>query len=413
MSFTRRLQRTGGKKGSFVVTLPKKWVGDMNLEEKAELDIVIENDKRLTIYPGKIDVTKLADRGPCTIIVPPNIERMNKVDKENEAEFETYEMFERKIICSYLIGYTKILLKGQIGRNVRKHLLEFARSRLFGLELSAVGQNETIFTMYVHTVSLDEEFAVIKDATNNVFKDLCELLSSPATKEHLSDFVYHANEITQAHYFYIVRLLKAAADNPSVRRELGLQSGRDLLGARLVIFNVERIVNHAKKIVDMLKELQPRIPKNKSFEEYCGNSVVNALKIGLNIAGQSFSKITEDYPLFKKSDFDSVNQAVSAARMQRAKMIRIRDSSPDEMSKVKDIPPDEMSKVKDISNLRIIVESVGRICEYTSDIGEIALNLLIKSYLTKQTEDQDDSKKMIPRTVSSKQRGNRCADKAN
>jgi phosphate uptake regulator len=391
VSSTRKLQRTGGKEGSFVVTLPREWVKAMNLQKSAELNVVVENDNRLTIYPGALDATRLADRGPCRIIVPPVIERINQVDDTNRNE---YEMFLRKIICSYLIGHTKITLKGRISKNVRERLLDFVRERLFGLELSAVGQDETIFTMYVHTISIDEEFAVIKDATNNVFKDLCELLDSPATKEHLADFVNHANKIIAGHYFYIVRLLKAGADNPTVRRELRLRSGRDLLGARIMIFNIERIGSHARKIVNMLKELQSMIPKGQSFEDFCGRDLVNTLKTGLDIAGQSFRKITEDYPLLEKSDFDSVNQAVSAARNQRDIMIRYRDS-----------PPDEMSKVRDISNLRIIVESVGRICEYTSDVGEVALNLLIKDFLMKQTEDQDKTKKMPPYTLPGKQRG--------
>ncbi len=391
MSSSRRLQRTGGKEGSFVITLPKVWVEAMRLESGTQLNVIVEDDNRLTIYPGAVDAAKLADRGRCKITVPNAIEEMIKVDDTNK---DQYDMFLRKMICSYLIGHTKLVLKGQISKKVRDDILVFVRDRLFGLELSSVGQDETVFTMYAHTMSIEEEFAIIRDATNNVFKDLYELLNSPASKEYLADFIGHANKIIASHYFYIVRLLKAGADNPTVRRELKLRSGRDLLGARIMIFNIERIGNHARKIVNLLKELQNIIPKNQSFENFCGRKLIDALRTGVSISGRSFKKITENYPMLEKSDFESVNQAVCDARNQRDIIIHYRDN-----------PPDEKTTVKDNPNLRIMVESVGRICEYTSDIGEVALNLLIEDFLKTQTEDQDKAKKSPPYVVSDKERG--------
>ena len=130
----------------------------------------------------------------------------------------------RKIISAYLIGYVKITLDGRITKKVREYLLNFVDLRLFGLKLSSIAEDEAGLTMYVHTMNIKEELAIVKDATVNMFEHLWELISSPLYKEHLADFLNHANEIIASHHFYIISLLKAAADNPAVRSELKLKS---------------------------------------------------------------------------------------------------------------------------------------------------------------------------------------------
>lgn len=391
---TRKLQRTGGEKGSYALTLPVGWIRDMGLEKELEKGrnvelYVMQEDDRLTIYPKTLSLEAPSSRSECQIDVPRDVSLIEVRSKKEVDDAKTtpsgltfkeaVDMLTREIVAAYLIGYNTIVLEGRICIGVREYLLDFVKERLFGLELFQTGSDLTILQMCIHNLDILQELRTVKKTTASTLEHLAKFISEEYYDEDLADFISYARNIISKHTFYIVRHLKAAADKPAIRKMLGLETGRDLLGARMMIRDMERISSHTLKITDMVKGLltedsSSRRQKNP-IKTLGGDELLGFLAKGVQTAIQCFSKMMVVYPSSEGVDFNSVNRAVTDARREWEKL---REHSKTMQTSVGD---------RSFSNLRIVAESVGRICEYTSDVGEVVLNLAVEKYITQKRQD--------------------------
>ena len=69
------------------------------------------------------------------------------------------------------------------------------------------------------------------------------------------DVISTDNEVDRFN-LYVTRLLRSAIQNPRITKEIGLESGNDCLGYRLVIKSVERTADHAVNIAENVLALK-------------------------------------------------------------------------------------------------------------------------------------------------------------
>jgi phosphate uptake regulator len=155
---------------------------------------------------------------------------------------------------------------------------------------------------------------------------------------------------------YVIRQLKAAVEDEEIIKEIGLSTGRDCLGYRLMTKTVERTADHAVKIAENVSVLKS--PLETELLERIESMSHSAISV-FNEAIETLFE--EDFRLADKT-------------IQKAK--RVASLRTDLMKTIL-----KRTDIEGASSLSLIVESITRVAEYSSDIAEIVLNLNIRQVL--------------------------------
>jgi len=330
----RRIQVTG--RGSYIVSLPKKWVENIGLGRGGQVVVAREN--------GTLRVT------PRTMV---------KQEKRNEITFAIsskgdVESIVRRVIALYLVGYNVIRLRSTEGRllsSVRDAIRDTVRKKLVGTEIVTESPEELTLQVLLSYPELSVEDALRRMViiASSMQKDSVQALKEGNTA--LAEEVIKMDDEVDRFSFYIVRQIKTAVQNTRIMKEICLYSPRECLGYRLIVKSVERAADHAVKIAENARLLQVRIDP-RLLERI---SEINSFS----------NSIFEDAikSLFKRS-YDSADEVLKKTKRIEAYENQI-------------IPEISKQKIKgaEMSSLRLILESLRRICEYGSDIAEVVLNL--------------------------------------
>jgi phosphate uptake regulator len=340
MHETRKLQITGGS--TYIISLPKKWVAEMNLEKGSLLTLTKKSDGTLIITPEELPTT--SEPLETKIII---------------SQTDNPETVVRKIVSAYLVGYNLISVKTKSQRLSsiqRKVIKSFTRRMLVGTEVIADSVNEIVLKVLLSYPELSVQSAIrrICIITSSMHKDALSALKN-FDKELALDITTMDDEVDRFS-LYVIRQLKAAVQNERILTEIGLASGRDCLGYRLVTKAIERAADHAVEIAENISSL--RNPVTARVLELIDAMSTSATSV--------FNDSVE--ALLKRS------YKVAENVVQEAKNVALRE---------KELMPYIMKigDVQEVSSLRLIVESVKRTAEYASDVAEIVLNMTIKSVL--------------------------------
>ncbi|MGQ9639602.1 MAG: PhoU domain-containing protein [Candidatus Bathyarchaeia archaeon] len=331
----RRVQVTG--RGSFIVSLPKRWVKDLGLTRG---DRVVFSDGG----EGSLRITTLENvlksrPSETTIIVQPIVEP---------------ESLIRRIVALYLLGFSIIRMKTTQERfeaTQSDYVKEFIRRKLVGTEVVFESPNELTLQILVSYPELSVDNALRRMVTLTVamLRDAISALSKRDVT--LASEVLKMEDEVDRFGFYIVRQLKTAAQNASAMKQIGLNSGRDIIGYRLVTKSVERVADHAVKIAENVQVMKEKAP-SKILEKLCetGEEAIRFFEGSMSALYKREYKAADDV-LKRMSLFNSLEQNFLQNMRKQ------------------DIDPVQMS------SLRLIIESLRRVVEYGSDIAEVVLNL--------------------------------------
>jgi phosphate uptake regulator len=331
----RRIQVTG--RGSYIVSLPKRWVKERNLDRGEQIVFSTEDDGTLHIMPRTmLKKTKLVER---TILVPEDM---------------SPESLARRVISFYLVGFTFIRLKATKARfepAQLDYIKEFVRKKLVGSEIVTESPNEIALQVLISYPELSVENALRRMfiICVSMLKDAVAALVE--NNPILADEVLKMDDEVDRFGFYIVRQLKMASQDRSIVAQIGLGSGRDLLGYRLVTKSIERAADHAAMIAQNVRTIKqtitPRLKEkiNRMSEfvtRVCEDSMTALYKRDYGIAERILGNMSKTEALEKEVIVEISKQRIDSTQM---------------------------------SALRLIVESLRRVGEYGSDVAEAVLNL--------------------------------------
>jgi phosphate uptake regulator len=154
---------------------------------------------------------------------------------------------------------------------------------------------------------------------------------------------------------YIVRQLKTAIENQRIIKEIGLTNARDCLGYRLVTKSVERTADHAVNIAENVLFIRKRLN-------------VEVMEKVEKMSVMSISMFETAIEALFKQDFNLAESVI-----ERTKDVILQEKEI--------IGSFQKAGSEENANLRLIVESIRRTAEYSSDIAEIVLNLTIASII--------------------------------
>ena len=335
---TRKVQFTGGS--TYIISLPKRWISENQLKKGSFIRLREEEGGLLTIVPPDSTIQKRTD------------EAIIKV-----AHTEDTEMITRKIVSAYLAGYNSIQIradKQQLFAKQRHEMKNFVRRMLVGTEIVTDTSAQLVLQVLLSYPELTIQSALRRMSiiTTSMHKDA---MISLKTSDNLlaKEVISNDNEVDRFD-LYVTRLLKTAIQNPRISRELGLVSGKDCLGYRLVTKSVERTADHAVSIAENMLAL-----KHGLSEE-----MLDKISEMSSMAIKMFDVSMDS--LFRQ-DYNSADTIIES----------IKEISALE----KEAVASSQTCVEDAANLRLIIESIRRTAEYSCDIAEIVLNLTVDSIL--------------------------------
>ena len=338
----RKLQLTGGS--TYTISLPKKWIIQNQLEKNSTILVRSEDDGTLSIIPS--DLAKQEQLEEAYILVSPK---------------DLPDPIIRKTVSAYLVGYNTMHIRAKDGQQLsskqRSSLKSFVRDLLVGTEIVTDTPSELILQVLLSYPELSVQSALRRMAiiTASMHKDAIAALQN--TDHQLAKEVVASDNEVDRFNLYVTRQLKMAIQNPRIIKEIGLTTARDCLGYRLVTKSVERTADHAVSIAENV------LPLKRHLDERILKKILDMSSLAISI----FESAIES--LFKR-DFELAESAIQKTKNVLA------------MEKEAVLAAQQIG-VEEAANIRLIIESVRRTAEYSSDIAEIVLNLTVESVISR------------------------------
>jgi len=337
----RKIQLTGGS--TLTISLPIKWARETGLKQGDELSLIQRSDNSLVITPEKKEKEQI---------------------KSAELEFSEEESFEdnfRYLIAYYLVGYdlVKLLSPNGFGAEERKRIKEVVRKRLIGMEVVGESSREIVLQSF-----LKYEDFTLRDAVRSMSEIILSMhadaISSLDERDAnlAEDVIERDNEIDRF-YLLIVRQLKAAMSNPDLAKKIGVSRQRDSLGYRIVVKSMERIGDHVENIAK-----NSMMINSKSSISEPASLGVKSLE-GIKEIGFRAEK------LFIKTLASLSNMGMKEAN----EAIRDANTLIDKLEGINERVLAEELSITDKIHVLSILESLGRIAKYCTDIAEVTINM--------------------------------------
>ncbi|HJU14360.1 MAG TPA: phosphate uptake regulator PhoU [Candidatus Nitrosotalea sp.] len=335
----RKLQLVGGS--TYVLSLPKKWIDELNLKTGDPVSIVKNVNQSLSILP-------------TGTIQSPKIMKSRTVISQKEP----VESIQRKVIAMYLAGYQMLEIQSKGGRIQLEHkqaIRDLVRRNMIGTEI--VGSTPESITIQILT-SLPE--LSINDALKRMFllTTTMHRQAIDALKEmdaELGEEITHLDDEVDRFSLYILRNLTLAVEHERILRDIGLKKPSDCISYRIVVKSIERVADHAVSIASRIKFLK------STLEPALLQKVTRLSEESLKVFEDSIAALN-------KRDYALADLVASTARRIAIKEKEFTDSL-------------EESR-KYTSVIKFVLEDIRRTAEYSSDIAEAVINETVQDVIS-------------------------------
>lgn len=338
----RKLQLVGGS--TYVLSLPKKWIDELNLKTGDPVSIVKNVNQSLSILPTGTSQTVKITRSKAII-----------------CQKDAIESVQRKIIAMYLAGYQILEIRAKGGRIQLEHkqaIRDLVRKNMIGTEI--VESSPESMTIQILT-SLPE--LSINDALKRMFLLTATMhrQAIDALKEmdaELGEEITHLDDEVDRFSLYILRNLTLAVEHERILRDIGLKKPSDCISYRIVVKSIERVADHAVSIASRVKFLR------STLEPVLLQKVTKLSEESLKVFEDSISALNS-------RDYGLADMVASTARRIAIKEKEFTDSL-------------EESK-KYSSVIKFVLEDIRRTAEYSSDIAEAVINETVQDVISDNT----------------------------
>lgn len=269
------------------------------------------------------------------------------------SEVDSPASVARRVVSTYLLGCGTIRVVGKGGPIPVQHrqaVKRLVRQNLVGTEVVMESADKLVIQVLLSLPELTVEQALRRMVliATSMLRDAVEALRLKS--RDVAESVILTDDEVDRFAIYTIRQLKLAVQNPHFLEEVGLATPRDCLGYRLVVKSVERVADHAVRIAKNVLSLDQPLPKR----------LVEGLRELCEFALEIFDAATS--ALFRR------NYVAADLAIERAEGIERLETKI--LEELKPPLPEQQ-----VGALRLIVESLRRVVEYSTDIAEIGLNL--------------------------------------
>ncbi len=324
-----------------MVSLPSNWARSVGLNAKDEVYLVPQADLSLLVMPEISERKKSVD---SFIDIPARVD-------EDE--------ILRQFIAYYIAGFDVVTLRFRAHLpEVRSKLKTHIREKLIGVEI-VEETSDSILAQCLHGhVDLPLKKALDRMAILTSSMQL-EGVQSLATGDVLlaKEIMERDNEVDRFSHF-IARQLNLAVHNRVMIQDIGLATAQDCMSYRLIVKSIERIADHAAQIAGSTILLdRKKIPQPL-----------------LDHIQRHFKLSNEVYESALRSVHSRSSKTANETIARLKQVLREEEAATEELISSR-------LDNKSVVSLRLALESLRRIAEYSTDISEIVVNMTVGSPL--------------------------------
>ncbi|MEM0031376.1 MAG: phosphate uptake regulator PhoU, partial [Desulfurococcaceae archaeon] len=267
---------------------------------------------------------------------------------------EDPETVARRVIGAYIMNYDKIVIKSQVSipPAIRNTLRRTILNKLPGAEIINEDKQEIHIQVLLNSrnVTVEDALRRLTRVVNSVIEDTCSTLEKKDIS--LAQEVVKEDDSIDRIFFYITRLFNQVARGfIEVENEINFT---DLLVYRSLAKLLERIGDHAINVAQNALNLMGTNIELKDIYNLCRDA--------LGIFSNSVEAIMSRNPYI----VDEVGFKTEILRKKEEQLFSFY---------LNKLQPDQLV------SLRLILESIRRIAEYSRDISELALDLGLEKIL--------------------------------
>lgn len=287
----------GGK--TYSINLPKDWVVKMGLEKGNQLQIQEQTDGDLLIRPPL----------------------QHQSSPERSVEIVTSRSLSRDITRSYLLGYTKIIIKSRKAVGFTRDELDeidLARQKFPGAEIMREDKNEIVIEI-IASFEKNQPYKLIHSMFNLTQSMLHRiyLQFNPEHKLEQNNIKFNeeierirnTDKKINRKYFLIVRQLRALTQDSILRKRTGTNN-LQIMDYRLIAHLLESIGDNSVRLCDHILEFRPLLSEliektyNRGQNRVLDSLIATAAKIA------EFHR--ETFNAFIKNDAKRATELVQA-----------------------------------------------------------------------------------------------------
>jgi phosphate uptake regulator len=349
----RRVQCTG--RGSYIISLPKEWVEDLELKRGSEIAFNIQPNQTLTLVPRKImekeGNEKSAKPKEYYIVVDPK---------------ESPQATLRMIRALYAIGADIIKIHFKTGDilKFKNEIKNLARDNFLGSEIIDETPVEITLQILIKYSEFPIEKAVRRMAIVALAANRDAILALKDRSTALFESVISAHNDVNRLGLYIVRQLKHGIER-NLYRELGFKTPKEFLLYRIAVNDIQSIGENALNIINHLGYLQKLMEEQTLFvKEPVDDEIYNQL---VDFSSQAQQLYDDAIKALFKRDYKDAERLIS-----KREALTALDNELIMLMSSKKLDPNIASV------LRLIFDSSRRIMDYSKNLAELTLNRTVE-----------------------------------
>lgn len=350
----RRVQCTG--RGSYIISLPKEWVQDLELKRGSEIAFNIEPDSTLMLVPRKIQEKE--GRG--------NSAKPKEYYITIDAK-ETIQSTLRMIKALYAIGADIIRVRvknPQEAARYKNEIKNLARDSFLGSEIIDETSDEITLQILIKHSEFPIEKAVRRMAIVALSANRDAIAALKDRNTALFDGVINAHNDVNRLGLYVVRQLKYGIER-NLYREFSFRTPKEFLLYRIAVNDIESIAQNAMNIINNVGSLQKLIDEE-------------TLYVKDPIDGEIYNQLVDFSSLAQQSYDDAIKALFKRDYKDAEKMISKCDSYVPLQNELVMLMSSKKLDPNVASLLRLIFDSSRRIMDYSRNMAELTLNRTVE-----------------------------------
>lgn len=350
----RRVQCTG--RGSYIISLPKDWVEDLELKRGSEIAFNIQPDLTLALVPRKIQEKE--GRGNAA---KPK-EYFISIDQK-----ENVQSTLRMIRALYAIGADIIRIHFKNVQDATKYKNEvknLSRDNFLGTEIIEETSDEITLQILIKHSEFPIEKAVRRMAIVALAANRDAIAALKDRSTSLFDSVISSHNDVSRLGLYVVRQLKYGIER-NLYRELGFRTPKEFLLYRIAVNDIESIAQNAMNIINNLGSLKKLIDEEVLFiKDPIDEEIYNQL---VNFSSQAHQLYDDSIKALFKREYKDAERLISKRESLKPlenELIMLMSS--------KKLDPNIASV------LRLIFDSSTRVMDYSGNMAELTLNRTVE-----------------------------------
>ena len=323
---------TGGS--SYVLSLPKGWIRERNIQKNDPLGVVSQADGTLLITPNM------------------HYDSTARTKEFGLKDYPDPTMLLRSLIGAYISGFTtiKITSAGRIPPKVRMVVRKFTRMTI-GQEVSEEADNSIVLKDILNPIEMPFEntirrmYVIVKgmheDALNALEQGRLDLAE---------DVVARDTDVDRLHWL-IHRQFSLIVENPSLSLKMGITPG-----IAATYYQISRIIERVGDHTVLIAEAAMTLIE-KGVDRMLIMKLTELSEFSLNIFNKSIQAIYS-------GSIPGANKIISEVEEMEAAYHGLADSV-------------RKMRVPEAVAVTQITQSLHRITEYSSDIAEILINRMV------------------------------------